>query len=247
MPAQPPDPNQRARGDPAPDAQPALPDGERPPPVRRDFVPAGGEEVEAAADQAGGEAPQRDVVDELARAALGLPAARRDHHRGRDREHVHQTVHVDEQRPDVKAVERRAGEEGEWREMRNFASGAYRPPPPLLATAGSPTDEPSNPSPPPSRAASLVAASEGEAARSPARSRARGMAHDRPGRARGAWPPSRRGRGAREVRSGGCRVACEGRGLRNPAATHTFEHQVPCPDLRPQSQGPDQRRERHTA
>jgi hypothetical protein len=69
--------------------------------VRRDFVPARRQEVEPAADHTGWEPPQRDLVDELAAPALGLPAAHCDRHGGDDREEVGQPIGVDVQRPYV--------------------------------------------------------------------------------------------------------------------------------------------------
>ncbi len=107
--AQAPDPGGRPQGDPAPDPQAALPDRERPPPVVGDLVPARGQEVEAPADDPGREAPQRHVLDELARAALRLPAARGDRDRREHGEHVAEPVDADVEGPDVDPVERRAG------------------------------------------------------------------------------------------------------------------------------------------
>ena len=75
--AQPPQPDERAGGHPAPDPQSALPDRERTPPVVWYLVPARREVVEPAADQAGREPPDRDLVHELTPTALLLPAAHR--------------------------------------------------------------------------------------------------------------------------------------------------------------------------
>ena len=111
--AQPPDADEGAGGDPAPDTKAPLPDCEGPPPVRRDFAPAGGQEVQAPADHARGEAPQRDLVDELAAAAPGLPAARGDLHRGDHRDHVPEAVGVEEQRSQMESVVSGAGDECE--------------------------------------------------------------------------------------------------------------------------------------
>src|ERR1019366_7320241 len=60
-PADPPDPDERAERDPTPDSKPSRPDRERPPPMRRNLVPTGDEEVQAPADDTCGEAPQRHV------------------------------------------------------------------------------------------------------------------------------------------------------------------------------------------
>ncbi len=88
-----------------------FPDGERPPPVRRDFVPARGEEVEAPADQPRRESPQRDLVNELVPAASRLPATHGDRDRRQYGEHVGEAVSVDEQRAEVEPVARRARDE----------------------------------------------------------------------------------------------------------------------------------------
>ena len=108
--AQAPEPCRAAQGYATPDAHATVPDGERPPPVGRHFAAAGQVEVEAAADQAGGEAPQRHVVDQSARAAPRLPAAHRDQHRRRQPDHVHQPVDVDFERAEVKAARGWAGD-----------------------------------------------------------------------------------------------------------------------------------------
>src|SRR4051812_44696153 len=57
-----------------------LPDRERPPPLVRDLVPAGGQEVDAAADPAAGEAPHRDLGASRAAVVVALRStARRSH------------------------------------------------------------------------------------------------------------------------------------------------------------------------
>jgi hypothetical protein len=56
------------------------------------------------ADQAGGEAPERDFLDELAAAAARLPAAGGDRDGGQHGEDVRQPVGVDEERTQVDAV-----------------------------------------------------------------------------------------------------------------------------------------------
>ena len=102
-------------GDAAPDAEPAFPDGQRAPPVVGNLVPARRQEVEASADQAGREATQGDLADELARAAPAFPSpgGERD---GRDeRDNVGQPVYADLERTDMHAVERRAGDRGKRR------------------------------------------------------------------------------------------------------------------------------------
>src|SRR3954453_11810749 len=71
---------ERPAGDAAPDAEAALPDRERPPPLVRDLVPAGGQEVDAAADPAAGEAPHRDLGASRAAVVVALRStARRSH------------------------------------------------------------------------------------------------------------------------------------------------------------------------
>jgi len=111
--AQSPEPGERAGGDPAPDPEAALPDRERAPPVVGHLVPARRDVVQPSADETRREPPHRDVVDELAPAALLLPAPDRDRDRSADPEHVHQPIRVHEQRPEVKAVARWAGDERE--------------------------------------------------------------------------------------------------------------------------------------
>jgi hypothetical protein len=100
---------ERAAGDAAPDAKAAFPDRQRPPPVVGHLVPTGGQVVDPPADQARRKAPQRDLVDELTPAALALPAAPGQRDRRQQGEGVHHPIGVDEQRPDVQAVDRWAG------------------------------------------------------------------------------------------------------------------------------------------
>ena len=100
------DPNahQRARSDPAPDAQAPFPDRERTPPVGRNLVPARRQEVEPPADQPRREAPERDLLYQRRIATHISPATRRDRNRSHDRGDVRQSVGVDEQRPDMEPV-----------------------------------------------------------------------------------------------------------------------------------------------
>jgi hypothetical protein len=103
-----PDADGDAERDPAPDAEAALPDRERAPPGVRDLVPARDHVIEAAADQAGGEAPQRDLVDQLGVASGRDPAAPGDVHRGDDGDRVEESIDVQGE-PDVDDVVRGAG------------------------------------------------------------------------------------------------------------------------------------------
>ena len=67
-------PDDTAEPDPAPDAEAALPDRERPPPLVRQLVPARDDVVEPRADDSGGDAPHRDAEDEIPVAAAPRPA-----------------------------------------------------------------------------------------------------------------------------------------------------------------------------
>src|SRR5262249_34003520 len=92
-----------AEEDPAPDAEAALPDGERRPPRvdRLDLAPAGDVVVEPGADDAERDAPDCDTEDEVPVAApLHPPVAGQRDARG-DREQQHHTVEVDRERTDV--------------------------------------------------------------------------------------------------------------------------------------------------
>ncbi len=94
--------------DSAPDAEAPLPDGERPPPVRRDLTRGRDEEVDAPADQPGREPPHGDLVAEVGIAAELGPASARDEDGRGHGEDVGQAVGVDEQGTEVEAVVRRA-------------------------------------------------------------------------------------------------------------------------------------------
>ena len=65
-------------------------------------------EVDPGADQAGREAPEGDVVDEFAGAALPLPAVGHDRDGGDHRDDVREPVGVHEQRTDLDPAARRA-------------------------------------------------------------------------------------------------------------------------------------------
>ena len=84
-----------AAGDPAPDPEPALPDGERPPPLVRNLVPARREVVEPGADDAGADAPDGDAEDQIPVAAARDPAHAGDRDARGDPGQQHQAVHVD--------------------------------------------------------------------------------------------------------------------------------------------------------
>ena len=84
-----------AAGDAAPDAEAALPDRERPPPLVRHLVPARREVVEARADDPGADAPDGDAEDQIPVAAARDPARAGDRDARRDPGQQHQAVHVD--------------------------------------------------------------------------------------------------------------------------------------------------------
>src|ERR1700722_18074674 len=89
----------------------ARPDGEHPVPDVRDVVRRGDFEVNAAADDARGHDPQRDVVDQVRVAAEGAPEPPGDQDRQGDPDDGAARVEVDLQRADVEGVTRRAGDE----------------------------------------------------------------------------------------------------------------------------------------
>src|SRR3954464_693734 len=80
------------RAIPPPDSEPAFPDGEWPPPRVRHLVPAGHQVVEAPPDQARGEAPQRDLVNER---RVAVPATLGDHYRDDEGDREQQAVYMD--------------------------------------------------------------------------------------------------------------------------------------------------------
>ena len=82
---------QRAAGDPAPDAQAALPDRERTPPVVRDLAGRGDQEIDPPADQPGRESPQGDLVHELGLA--GSLARDEDRCKHREQDHKKRNHH----------------------------------------------------------------------------------------------------------------------------------------------------------
>ena len=140
-PAGPPDADQDGDRYRAPDAEATGPYREHAVPDVRDVHRRGDIEVDPAADDPGRHAPQGDVVDQLGVPAGGGPAAAGDDDRGRDADQVHQRVDVDEQRADVEAVDRRAGNVQRLADRRGYrirrhapqasaracASGALRP------------------------------------------------------------------------------------------------------------------------
>jgi hypothetical protein len=80
---------------------------------------SGGEVVEATADDPGRNAPQRDVVDQLTRAAPRDPAAARDRDRRSDGDRVTQPVDVERERTGVHDVRGRARDRREERAHTN--------------------------------------------------------------------------------------------------------------------------------
>ena len=91
----------RAGRDAAPDPEPAIPDREWPPPVRRHQVRAGQIEIEAPSHDPGREGPEGDLVDQGAIAPFPLPAANDDRDCGGQGEHVSEAVGVDQERSEV--------------------------------------------------------------------------------------------------------------------------------------------------
>ena len=118
-----------AEEDAAPDAEPALPDGERPPPVVGNLVPARDVVVEARADDPERDTPDRDAEDEIPVAAEPRPANPGQPDARRDREQQHQAVHVDVQRPDVDDAGRRRRDVREESRRRTRARHSARSPP----------------------------------------------------------------------------------------------------------------------
>ena len=99
--------------DPAPHAEPALPDGERPPPLVRELVPARDHVVQARPHDAGRDAPDGAAEDEVPVAAPPRPADARDDDRCGDRDEERQPVEMDRERPELDRarVGRRDGSE----------------------------------------------------------------------------------------------------------------------------------------
>ena len=90
-----------AEQDPAPHAEAALPDREDAPPLVRDLVPARDHVVEARADDAEGDAPDRHAQDEIPVAAAARPAQAGQSDARGDAEQQHQPVHVQRQRAEL--------------------------------------------------------------------------------------------------------------------------------------------------
>ena len=122
---------EHAAGDPAPDAEPSLPHRERPPPGVRNLVPARDVVVDPGPDDAGRDAPDRGLEDEIPAAAAPRPAHARQPDRGGDAEQEHQAVHVERERPDVNAA---AGRRGDGREEHGQDDSARVTRPPLYFT-----------------------------------------------------------------------------------------------------------------
>jgi hypothetical protein len=100
-----------AARDPAPDPEAALPDREDAPEVvRLDLTGGRDHEVDPPADQPGREAPGGSLVCEVRIPARLPPSPPGDEDRRRNGEHVREPVGVDEQRPDIEAVVRGAGD-----------------------------------------------------------------------------------------------------------------------------------------
>ena len=117
-----------AEEDSAPDAEPALPDGERRPPRVEvvDLVPAGDVVVEPRADDPGGDAPDRDAEDEIPVAAPLDPAVARQRDAGRDREQERDAVEVDRERADVDRAAVRRGNRGKERHRTEDSARSAR-------------------------------------------------------------------------------------------------------------------------
>jgi hypothetical protein len=80
--------------------------------MRRDVERGGDVEVDPPADDPGGHRPQQNVVHQSTLAADRDPPATGDVDGQADPDHVHQPVEVQEERPQVDAVDRRARDEG---------------------------------------------------------------------------------------------------------------------------------------
>ena len=105
--------DEAAERDPAPDAEAALPDRERPPPLVGHLVPARREVVEPGADDAGADAPDGAAEDQVPVAAAVDEAVAGDPDADADRREQRQAVHVDRQRAEVDGAVRRRGDRGE--------------------------------------------------------------------------------------------------------------------------------------
>ena len=100
-------------GDPAPDAEAALPDRDRPPPLVGHLVPARREVVEPRADDAGADAPDGTAEDQVPVAAAVDEPGAGDPDADADRGEQRQPVHVDRQRPEVDGAAAGRGDRGE--------------------------------------------------------------------------------------------------------------------------------------
>lgn len=104
-----------SRGDAAPDAEAALPDGEDAPPLVWHLVPARDNVVDPRADDPPEHAPHGHPVDEIPAPALADPKRPGNDNGDDDAEEQHQPVDADRQRPqldDVVCGARDAGEHG---------------------------------------------------------------------------------------------------------------------------------------
>ena len=101
-------PGDRPEEDPAPDAEPAVPELEHALPFRRrHLVPRGDVVVEPRPDDAEPDAPERDAQHEIAVAPHAAPADARQPDAEQDRDQQRQAVQVDDERPDVEDAARR--------------------------------------------------------------------------------------------------------------------------------------------
>jgi hypothetical protein len=87
--------------DPAPNAEPSFPDGERAPPLVGHLVPARDVVVRARSDDAERDPPDGDADDQIPVPAEPHPAQPGQPEGGCDREQQHQAVQVDVERPEV--------------------------------------------------------------------------------------------------------------------------------------------------
>ena len=100
--------DETAGGDPAPDAEAALPDRERPPPLVGHLVPARREVVQPRTDDARADAPDGAAEDEVPVTAAVDESMTGDPDADADRGEQRQPVHVDRERAEVDGAARRA-------------------------------------------------------------------------------------------------------------------------------------------
>src|SRR5262245_36371797 len=164
-----PRPRENAEQDPAPDAEPALPDRERRPPGvdRLHLAPAGDVVVQPRADDPERHAPDRNAEDEIPVAAPLHPAVTGQRDAGRDREQQHDPVQVDRERADVDRAAVRRGNAVEQAHPAEDSADARQGLLPITGSSG------------PARARSRA-----KAARSPRGGPRRAASP--------AWPPRRR-------------------------------------------------------